>query len=210
MSLLFCQFRFVCTDAVICYLVHYVGDCISPLLIARSICHFYSFPSITNFYSRFPDVLAVYRQSHTNHRIPTQDHRYGFVNVSPDTGLDYCRCSAGMHSLPYPTLFNIFLERAMREALECQKGSVSIGEQIITNFGFTDDSVVNAEEQEACDIEASLDTTCTRYMMEFGSDKTKLMTNNPDGFQKDIKIKDQRLELRRGETLQISGINNLY
>ena len=30
--------------------------------------------------------------------------------------------------------------------------------------------------------------------MEIGPDKTKLMTNNPDGFQREINIKSQRLE----------------
>ena len=30
--------------------------------------------------------------------------------------------------------------------------------------------------------------------MEIGPDKTKMMTNNPNGFQREIKIKGQRLE----------------
>ena len=30
--------------------------------------------------------------------------------------------------------------------------------------------------------------------MEIGPDKTKVMTNNPNGFQKEIKLKGQRLE----------------
>ena len=32
------------------------------------------------------------------------------------------------------------------------------------------------------------------YKMEIGPDKTKVMTNNPNGFQREIKIKGQRLE----------------
>ena len=39
-----------------------------------------------------------------------------------------------------------------------------------------------------------LDTTTTRYKIEIGRDKTKAMTNNPNGFQKEIKINGQRLE----------------
>ena len=31
--------------------------------------------------------------------------------------------------------------------------------------------------------------------MEIGPDKTKVMTNNPNGFQREIKIKGQRLEV---------------
>ena len=39
-----------------------------------------------------------------------------------------------------------------------------------------------------------LDRTATRHKMEIGPDKTKVMTNNPNGFQREIKIKGQRLE----------------
>ena len=36
------------------------------------------------------------------------------------------------------------------------------------------------------DIVTSTYTTCARYKMEIGPDKTKMMTNNPDGFQREI------------------------
>ena len=39
-----------------------------------------------------------------------------------------------------------------------------------------------------------LDTTTTMHKMEIGPDKTKVMTNNPNGFQREIRIKGQRLE----------------
>ena len=74
------------------------------------------------------------------------------------------------------------------------EGSVSIGGRLITNFRFADDIVVNAEEEEGAVLIDSLDRTTTRYKMEFGPDKTKVMTNNPNGFQREIKIKGQRLE----------------
>ena len=38
------------------------------------------------------------------------------------------------------------------------------------------------------------DRTTARYRMEVGPDKTKVMTNNSNGFQIEIKIKGQRLE----------------
>ena len=57
------------------------------------------------------------------------------------------------------------------------------------------DIVVNAEEEEEAGILVDrLDTTTTRYKMKIGSDKTKVKTNNPNGFQREIKIKGQRLE----------------
>ena len=80
----------------------------------------------------------------------------------------------------------------MCEALDDHEGSVSIGGRLITNFRFADDIVVNAEEAGV--LIDRLDRTTTRYKIEIGPDKTKVMTNNPNGFQKEIKIKGQRLE----------------
>ena len=84
----------------------------------------------------------------------------------------------------------------MCEALDDHEGSVSIGGRLITNFHFADDSVVNAEEEEvqAGVLVDRLDTTTTRFKMEIGPDKTKVMTNNANGFQREIKIKGERLE----------------
>ena len=95
-----------------------------------------------------------------------------------------------------PTFFNIFLERIMCEALdEHDWGSVSIAGRLITNFRFSDDIVVNAEEEEEAGILVDgFDTTTTRYKMETGPDKTKVMTKTPNGFQREIKINSQRLE----------------
>ena len=90
-----------------------------------------------------------------------------------------------------PTLFNIFLERIMCEDFDDHEGSVSIGGRLITNFCFADDIVVNAEEEkEAGVLIDCLDTTTTRYKKEIGPDKT----NNTNSFQREIKIKGQRLE----------------
>ena len=83
----------------------------------------------------------------------------------------------------------------MCEALDDHEGNVSIGRRLITKFRFADDIIVNAEEEEESDVLVDrLDRTITRYKMEIGLDKTKVMTNNPNGFQREIKIKDQRLE----------------
>ena len=85
----------------------------------------------------------------------------------------------------------------MCEALDAHEGSVSIGGRLITNFRFADDIVVNAEEEEEAGIlvdRTRFDTTTTRYKMEIDLDKTKVMTDNPNGFQREIKIKGQRLE----------------
>ena len=83
----------------------------------------------------------------------------------------------------------------MCAAMDDHEDSVSIRGQLITNFRFAPDIVVNAgEEEEAGVLVDRLDTTTTRYKMEISPDKTKVMTNNPNGFQREIKIKGQRLE----------------
>ena len=50
-------------------------------------------------------------------------------------------------------------------------------------LGFADEIVVNAEEEEEAGVLVDrLDSTTTRYNMEIGPDKTKMMTNDPNGF----------------------------
>ena len=81
----------------------------------------------------------------------------------------------------------------MCEALDDHENSVSIGGRLITIFRSADDIVVNAEvEEEAGVLVDRLGTTTTMYKMEIGPDKIKVMTNNPNGFQRGIKIKGQR------------------
>ena len=83
----------------------------------------------------------------------------------------------------------------MCEALDDHEDSISIGGRLITSLRFSDDSVVNAEEEEETGVLVDrLDRTTKRYKMEIDPDKTKVMTNNPNGFQREIKIKDQRLK----------------
>ena len=72
---------------------------------------------------------------------------------------------------------------------------VSASNYDITNFCVADDTVVNAEEEEEAGVLVDrLDTTTTRYKKEIGPGKTKVMTNNPNGFQREDQIKGQRLE----------------
>ena len=96
----------------------------------------------------------------------------------------------------------------MCEALDDHEGSVSIGGRLITNFHFADDIVVNVDEEEETGVLVDrLDTTATRYKMDIGPDKAKEMTNNPNGFQREIKIKGQGLE--EVENFKYLGGNHL-
>ena len=85
------------------------------------------------------------------------------------------------------TLFNIFLERIMSDALEEHDGKVSIGGRNITNLRFADDIDALAEEEQEQEA-------CTRYKMEISVEKTKLMTNTANGIQREIKVKGQVLD----------------
>ena len=94
-----------------------------------------------------------------------------------------------------PTLFNIFLERIISDALEVHDGKVSIGVRTITNLRFADDIDALAEEEQELEAQAeSLDKICTRYKIEISAEKTKLMANSANGIQREIKVKGQKLE----------------
>ena len=62
------------------------------------------------------------------------------VYLNGDIG-DWFRTTVGVRQgcLLSPTLFNIFLERIMTDALEDHQGTVSIGGRTITNLRFADD-----------------------------------------------------------------------
>ena len=94
-----------------------------------------------------------------------------------------------------PTLFNIFLERIMTDALENHKGSVSIGGSTITNLRFADDiDALAGKEDELVKLINRLNTTATKYGMEISAEKTKLMTHNTKGISLDVRIGGQKLE----------------
>ena len=67
------------------------------------------------------------------------------------------------------------------------EGSVSIGGRLITNFRFADDIVLNAEEEKRS-LHAGRPSRYNHHKVQNG-DKTKVMTNNPNGFQRQIMIK---------------------
>ena len=147
-------------------------------------------------------LWATMRKYHINASIiraieNLYDKAQSAVLFNGSTG-EWFRTTEGVRQgcLLSPILFNIFLERIMCEALDDHEDSVSIGGRLITNFRFADDIVVNAEEEEedAGVLIDRLDRTTTRYKMEIGPEKTKVMTNNLNGFQRVIKIKGQRLE----------------
>ena len=71
------------------------------------------------------------------------------VLFNSSTG-DWFRTTVGVRKecLLSPTLFNIFLERIMTDALADHEGTVSIGGRTITNLRFADDTDDLAGEEE--------------------------------------------------------------
>ena len=110
---------------------------------------------------------------------------------------DWFRTTVGVRQgfLLSPTLFNIFLERIMTEALEDHKRSVSIGGRTITNLHFAGDidGLAGSEEELASLVEC-LDTTSAAFGMEISAEKTKLMMNSSNNISKDIKVSGEKLE----------------
>ena len=112
------------------------------------------------------------------------------VQMKGSTG-EWFRTTVGVRKgcLLSPTLFNIFLERIISDAVEEHDGKVSIGRRPITNL-----LVLGEEEQELEALVESLDKTCTKYKMEISAEKTKLMTNSAKGIQREVKVvKGQKL-----------------
>ena len=106
---------------------------------------------------------------------------------------EWLRTTVGVRQacLLSPTLFNIFLERIMSDALEEHDGKVSIGGRNITNLRFANDiDAVAEEEQELEALPESLDKTCTPYKMEISAVKTKLMTNSANCYEPGVTRKN--------------------
>ena len=82
----------------------------------------------------------------------------------------------------------------MTAALEDHEGTVSIGGRTITNLRFADDIDGLAGEEELAKLVERLDKAFTSYDMEISAEETKLMTNNTNSINTEIKVNGQKLE----------------
>ena len=83
----------------------------------------------------------------------------------------------------------------MTDALEGHEGTVSIGGTTITNLHFADDiDGLAGEEEEMANLVEYLDKASKAYGMEISAENTKLMTNNTNGINTEIKVNGQKLE----------------
>ena len=77
----------------------------------------------------------------------------------------------------------------MSDAMEVHDGQVSIIGKSINNLRFAVDKDALAEEEQKLEaLVESLDKSCTRSKMETSTEKTKLMINNANGIQWEIRV----------------------
>ena len=83
----------------------------------------------------------------------------------------------------------------MTDALEDHEGTVSTGGRTITNLRFADDidGLAGAEEELVKLVEC-FNKAFTGYGMGISAEKTKLMTNNTNDINTEIKVNGQKLE----------------
>ena len=116
-----------------------------------------------------------YQCTYTSHHCTALRDRY---KCSPDENMgEWFRTTVGIMNgyLLSPTLFNIFLERIMCDALEEHGGMVNIGRRTTTNLQLADYIDALAKEvQETEALDESFDKTYIRYKMEIIAEKTKL------------------------------------
>ena len=100
--------------------------------------------------------------------------------------------------LLFPSLFNIFLERTLADALEDHEGTVSTGGRTITNFPFAGDTDgLAGQQQDMVKLINHLEEVSTAYGMQISAEKGQLMINNTSGISTDVTIDNKNLETVR-------------
>ena len=122
------------------------------------------------------------------------DKAQSAVLFSGSTG-EWFRTTVGVQQgcLLSSTLFNIFLrDSCVRHWMTMKVVSASEDDLLPTSALQMTLSYMQKRKKKLASCR--LDTTTTKYKMEIGPDKTKVMTNNPNSFLREVKIKGQRLE----------------
>ena len=105
-----------------------------------------------------------------------------------------------------PTLFYLFLDMIMTEALELHEGSVSVGGRNITNLRFADDiDGLVGSEQELFNLTNAINSASSRYWMEINGGKIKLMTKNSAGFRKEMVLNNETVDVLTNSNISVQS-----
>ena len=95
-----------------------------------------------------------------------------------------------------PILFNLFLEKIMREALNDHHTSIFIGDGPMWNLQFADDiDLMESSNGELQDLTSRLIDKARAYGMEVSTEKSKIMTKSTNNSSADFTMNVQKLEV---------------
>jgi len=85
----------------------------------------------------------------------------------------------------------------MTDALKDHQGTVSIGGRATANLTFAEDidGLAGKEKELASQVGRLDKTSAAGFCMEITAEKTKLMNNNPNGNNIDIRINGEKLDV---------------
>ena len=118
------------------------------------------------------------------------------VLLNSDIG-EYFKTTVGVRQgcLLSPVLFNLFLEKIMRETLHNFKSTVSIGGRTLSNLRFADDiDLMGGSNKELQELTTRLTQRSGAYGMEVSSEKSKVMKNSSNTTPVQIFMNGQELE----------------
>ena len=118
------------------------------------------------------------------------------VLLNSDIG-EFFKTTVGVRQgcLLSPVLFNLFLEKIMRETLRNFHSTISIGGRTISNLRFADDiDLMGGSNTELQELTKRLTSRAGAYGMEVSSEKSKVMTNSANKTPTQIYMNGQQLE----------------
>ena len=118
------------------------------------------------------------------------------VFLNSDTG-EYFKTTVGVRQgcLLSPVLFNIFLEKIMRDTLHNFNSTISIGGRTISNLRFADDiDLMGGSNEELQELTNRLTQSSGEYGMEVSSEKSKVMKNSTNTTPVQVMMNGQQLE----------------